>query len=54
MSSAWDLIYLINIALVFVSWKFANIAFDNGNKIGGYLNLFASALNAAVVLSKFI
>lgn len=54
MTSAWDLIYLINIALVFVSWRFANIAFDNGNKIGGYLNLFASALNAAVVLSKFI
>ena len=54
MTSAWDLLYLINIILVFVSWKFATIAFDNGNKIGGYANLFASALNAAVVLVKFI
>lgn len=54
MTSAWDLIYLVNIAFVFLSWKFATIAFSNGNKIGGYLNLFASALNAAIVLNHFI
>jgi hypothetical protein len=54
MTSAWDLLYLINIAFVFVSWKFATISFSNGNKIGGYANLFASALNASIVLSKFI
>lgn len=54
MTSAWDLLYLINIAFVFVSWKVATISFDNGDKIRGYLNLFASALNAAIVLRKFI
>ena len=54
MTTAWDFLYLINVALVYVSWKFATVAFSNGNKIGGYANLFASALNAAVVLNKFI
>lgn len=54
MTSYFDLFYLINLACVFFSWKWAMVAFDDGNKLGGYLNLFASALNAAIILNHFI
>ena len=50
----WDALYLINVLCIFVSWKFATTCFNEGNKTGGYLNLFASALNAAIVASHFI
>jgi hypothetical protein len=53
MTGAWDLLYLINLACVFLSWKWATVAFNNDNKWGGYLNLFASALNAAIILNHF-
>ena len=54
MTSAWELWYLLNFACIFLSWKWAMESFEVGNKFGGYLNLFASALNAVVILDHFI
>lgn len=54
MTGAWQLFYLLNLACVFLSWKWANDAFEAGNKLGGYMNLFASALNAVIILDHFI
>lgn len=54
MTGYWQLFYLLNLACVFLSWKWAGEAFNNGNKWGGYLNLFASALNAVIILDHFI
>ena len=54
MTSYWDLLFLINVVCVFVSWKWATVAFKEGNQFGGWFNLFASALNAAIVLNHFI
>lgn len=48
-----DVLYLINFAFIFVSWHFATVCFNNGNRFGGWLNVFASALNAAIVVSHF-
>jgi hypothetical protein len=50
----WDALYLINVLCVFVSWKIATTCFNNGNKFGGWLNVFASALNAAIVVDHFV
>ena len=53
MTSVWELFYLLNLACVFLSWKWASEAFNNGNKFGGYFNLSASALNAVIILDHF-
>lgn len=47
-------LFLINFLLIFVSCKWAMDAFKQGNKFGGYFNIFASALNAAIVATHFI
>jgi hypothetical protein len=52
MTSAWDLLYLINVGCVFISWKVAQSC-DQWS-MGWWLNMFASALNAAIILHKFI
>lgn len=43
---------LINAGLVLFSWRLAMQAFNEGNNIGGWLNIFASALNGAAVASQ--
>jgi hypothetical protein len=50
----WDLIYLLNVFCVWISWHLAMRSFNEENQIGGYANLFASAFNAAIVLNRFI
>ncbi len=42
---------VINLVFVFLSWKWSKEAFEAGNNFGGWINLFASALNAAAVAS---
>lgn len=50
----WDLLYLINIFCVWFSWKVANQCFEYGNTTAGWLNIFASSLNAVIVLDHFL
>jgi hypothetical protein len=50
----WDVLYLVNFVFIFVSWKIATVCFTNGNKVGGWLNVFASALNAAIIVDHFV
>lgn len=54
MTSWWELLYLLNVLCVWVSWRLAKRFFNEENKLGGYANLFASALNVAVLLNHFI
>lgn len=54
MTGVYQLFYLLNLACVFLSWKWAMEAFNVGNKFGGYFNLFASALNAVIIFDHFI
>lgn len=42
---------LINLALVFLTWKWSKEAFAIGNNFGGWVNLVASAVNAAAFAS---
>lgn len=49
-----ELIYIINLLFVFISWKLASRCYDNGNKVGFYFNMFASALNGVIVLMAVI
>ena len=42
---------LINLALSYLSWKWATEAFNNGNKGLGWFNVFASAVNGAAFAS---
>lgn len=42
---------VVNFIFVFLSWKWANEAFSRGHNIAGWINIFASALNAAAVAS---
>lgn len=46
-----DFILLINLLCVFVSGYWAIYSFNRGLTSSAWLNLFASALNAAVVAS---
>lgn len=39
---------LINLVVAYLSWKWAMESFDNGHTAAGWLNIFASALNAAL------
>ena len=50
----WELFYLVNVACVIVSWRVATKCFDDGDTGCGYFNIFASALNASIVLNRFI
>jgi hypothetical protein len=52
--NAWEILYLLNIFCVWFSWRVAKQCFDRGDKAMGYVNVFASALNAAVVLNHFL
>jgi hypothetical protein len=47
-------LYLFNVMFIFVSGYLAIRCFNNGNPVTGYMNLFASALNAALVAVHFI
>lgn len=38
---------VINLIFVFLSWKWSKEAFSVGNNFGGWINLVASAVNAA-------
>lgn len=49
-----DWFYLINVGCVYISWRWAMECFNDGLKSAGYVNLFASALNAAIVLDHFL
>jgi len=42
--------YIINIFLVFFSWKIATLCYNKSNKFGYYSNMAASALNGVIVL----
>jgi len=50
----WDLLYLINIFCVWFSWRVASHCFEHGNTTAGWLNIFASSLNAVIVLDHFL
>ena len=54
MTNWWELLYLLNVFCVWFSWRIAMNSFKADNKFGGYANLFASALNAAIVAKHFI
>jgi len=49
-----DLFILINVFCVVFSWRVASRCFDRGDKVWGNFNLFASALNAAIVINHFV
>lgn len=49
--SAW---YIISFVLVFLSGYWSYDSFKEGNTVGGWLNLFASAFNAAVILKEVL
>lgn len=46
-------LFLINVGFVFFSGWLAIRCFNQGSVSAGYLNLIASALNAAIVGAKF-
>lgn len=50
----WELLYLLNVFCVWFSWRLAMRCFNEENKIGGYANLFASALNGAILMYHFV
>lgn len=54
MTGWLELFYLINIFCVWYSWRCAMYCFDLENLKLAYANLFASALNAAIVLDHFL
>jgi hypothetical protein len=50
----FDLLYLINLFCVWFSWRIAMKSFSEDCPKAGYLNIFASALNAAIIANHFI
>ncbi len=44
-----DWLVTLNVIFIFLSWKWSKEAFAIGNNFGGWINLVASAINAAVV-----
>jgi hypothetical protein len=48
-----DYIFFINLAFMFFSGWVAYHAFNDGNNKGGWVNVFASALNGAVFMDHF-
>jgi len=49
-----DWLYLINLAFVFISFKWAMDSFNIGANFAGWMNLFASALNGAIIAHHFL
>ena len=49
-----DLFIVINVVCVVVSWRVASHFYNGGDKVWGNFNLFASALNAAIVINHFV
>lgn len=45
---------VLNGACVFLSAAVSVYCFNNDNKFGGWLNLFASALNVAIVGNNYL
>lgn len=45
---------VINLVLAIYSWKWSTRSFNEGNNTAGWVNLFASALNAAAFASVII
>jgi hypothetical protein len=54
MTSWFELLYIINLCFVWFSWRVAMHCFENDNTKAGWLNIFASALNAAIIMDHFI
>jgi hypothetical protein len=50
----FELLYLINVACIVVSWRVASQCYGRGDKFWGNFNLFASALNAAIVVNHIL
>lgn len=50
----WELLFFVNLVCVGISANFAKECFDEGNQVGGWLNVFASALNAGIFLNHFV
>jgi hypothetical protein len=48
-----DYLFFINLVLVFFSGWVAYVSFNRENSIGGWFNVFASALNGAVFMDHF-
>jgi len=47
-------LYLLNVGCTIFSGWVAIGCFQRGNTSAGYLNLFASALNAALIAARFL
>jgi hypothetical protein len=47
-----DWFILINLAFTVISWRWATQAFEYGHPVAGWVNIAASAMNGAAVLSK--
>ena len=50
----WEILYLLNVVCILVSWRVAMQCYNRGDKFWGNFNLFASALNFAIVANHFI
>jgi len=50
----FELLYLINVVCVLVSWRVAMHCYNRGDKFWGNFNIFASALNAAIVVNHIL
>ena len=53
MTGLFELLYLLNIYFIWFSWNLANQCFEDDHTRAGWLNIFASALNAAIVADHF-
>lgn len=52
--SEWSNWNYINVVFVFFSALVAYMCFEEGNDKGGWMNVFASALNFALIGVKFL
>lgn len=50
----WDWLYLINALCAYISWRMAMNSFKEGYNFAGWANIFASALNGAIIAHHFI
>lgn len=46
-----EYLFIVNLVLVFISGWLAFTCYAKGNTVGGWVNLFASAINAAAFAS---
>lgn len=54
MTGWLELLYLLNVFCIWYSWRAADECFEYGNTRAGWINVLASALNAAIVADHFI